>query len=165
MVESPNNTSDTSVRKPRHGSWWWGVIPAVAAVGILGFWLTGQFEEMFGIDPRGTWRTAPEKVIEMYQPPDGEAIPLEHSIRWQLLVEDVAGDLWLKLYRDKEEIFAGPAAIDGNNIMLKTPEGSFTGFYYTDAVSFRYHPFARRYIDAVVRLGPGEAYALNFKRG
>jgi len=176
MVGSPNDISNKSVgdtgeaptssraRRPGHGSWWWGVIPAVAAVGILAFWLTGQFEEMFGIDPRGTWHAAPEKVIEMYQPTIGEPIPLEHNIRWELLIENVAGDFWLKLYRNRDEILAGPAVIDGNNISLKTSEGSFNGVYYSGALTFRYHPFAHRYIDAVIRLGPGEAYALKFER-
>jgi hypothetical protein len=146
------------------GSWWLGVIPAVVAVGLLMFWFTGQFEEMFGIDPRGTWRAVTAVYDENQGPPPGESTPLGRKPRWELLIDDAAGELWIKLYRDREEVLAGPLLVNENNIYYDGPRGSFNGVYYTNAARFRYHPFAQRYIDCVIRLGPGNAYALKFMR-
>jgi hypothetical protein len=155
---------DAPVKNRPRKSWWWGVIPAVAAVVILIFWATGQFEEVFGIDPRGRWVAE----SQAYNPSteSGETKPTQFRVvtSWDMIISTVAGDTWLKLSRNGKEILAGKISIDENNIYMQEQRGTFNGVYFTDAPHFRYSAFAKRYIDAVVRLGPGEAYSLRFER-
>ena len=142
---------------PHRTSWWWGVIPAVAAIVILIFWITGQSEEVFGIDPRGIW--VGETIVEI--PPEDDQpglVTRKESIRWELLLEDAAGELWVKITRDRKVVLAGPVAIEENAVSHKSTMGYFHGIYLTKALRFRYNPFARRYIDDVFYFASGEAY-------
>lgn len=168
MLEPEEKKDAQTTEKPppkhRHTSWWWGVIPAVAAAGIIAFWLTGQFEEIFGIDPRGTWHAESEAVEEILAPVYGEPVVMERKIKWEMLINDVSGDLWMKLSCNREEIIGGPLSVAGDSLSHSSQRGSFNGVYYTDAGSFRYNPFAKRYIKATIRLGPGDAYSLMFER-
>ena len=146
-----------------HASWWWGVIPAVAAIVILIFWITGQSEEVFGIDPRGTW--VGETIVEI--PPEDDQpglVTRKESIRWELLLEDAAGELWVKITRDRKVVLAGPVAIEENAVSHKSTMGYFHGIYLTKAVRFRYNPFAHRYMDAVFYFASGEAYDVKLER-
>ncbi len=165
-AKAPGNVKASSNAKPvaPRRSWWWGVIPAVAAVCILTFWLTGQFEEIFGIDPRGTWVAESGTEEKIVEPLYGEPVPLERKIRWELVIDNAEGELWINVSRNGEEILGGPLSVVGDSLSHLSPRGSFNGVYYTSAKQFRYNPFARRYIQASIRLGPGNAYSLLFER-
>jgi hypothetical protein len=156
---------DSEQVEDRRTSWWWGVIPAVTAGVILVFWLTGQSEEIFGIDPRGSW--VAETIMEVGDEAGrtgGPALAKRVRIRWKLLISDVAGERWLKLYKNNREVLAGPLSVEENALMYRSARGYFHAIYFTTAVRFRYNPFAPRHIDAVIRLHPGEAYSVVFKR-
>jgi hypothetical protein len=145
--------------EPHHyKSWWWGVIPAVAAAVILLAWATGQFEEVFGIDPRGIWHG--ETLVEGTD----EGVPGKSKIRWRMLVEDAAGELWFKLSRNNEEVMSGPVTIDENAIYHKGYLGYIHAIYHTRAIRFRYNPFVKRRLNAVVFLRTGESYVVEFVR-
>ena len=145
-------------------SWWWGVIPAVLAVGLLLFWLTGQYEEMFGIDPRGTWKGHSKSIISGADENPDIPVPPSEMIRWEMLIEDIAGELWVKIYMNRDEVLAGPVTIEENAILYKDELGYFHGIYLTHTVRFRYNPFARRFIDAVIQLRSGESHSVTFER-
>jgi len=158
-----NRLADEENRLTYHASWWWGVIPAVAAIVILIFWITGQSEEVFGIDPRGIW--VGETIVKIPAENDQPGhMTRKQAIRWELLLEDVAGELWVKITRDRKVVLAGPATIEENAVSHKSTMGYFHGIYHTKAVRFRYNPFVRRYIDAVFYFANGEAYDVRLER-
>jgi hypothetical protein len=155
---------DVAPVEHHHKSWWWGVIPAVAAIVILLMWATGQFEEVFGIDPRGTWHG--ETVVEPpEQSPDIPQSSYKKTVKWKLLIEDAAGELWYKLYRKNDVVLSGPLSIDENAVYHKDFLGYIHGIYHSDALRFRYSPFAKRRLNVVVFLRTGESYVINFEKG
>lgn len=149
---------------PHHKSWWWGVIPAVLAVGLLLFWLTGQYEEMSGIDPRGTWKGHSKAIIGRADENPDIPVPPSEMIRWEMLIEDIAGELWIKIDMDGDEVLAGQVTIEENAISYKDALGYFHGIYLTHTVRFRYNPFAQRFIDAVIYFPSGESHSVKFER-